>query len=143
MPKKSDYKKWIWEYERRIADYNRRIENAKKQINKYRTMVRYQEKIEADKIGSIKEIKKATEDYILEKIDNRQHVVKSVQNLFIYKFLLENKYMAATISKELNCSRSTPPKKRIKLNQILQKSSDIKNQYLNYVEEIKKQKFNQ
>ena len=147
----ANYQKWIWQYKKRIADYTERtdlnkvrkqgmIDSAKYKIKFYQTAISYLNKAAKKKIGSIKKIRKNSELILLQnKIEVKIGIYRStsVEELFVFKFLLENGFKTTEIAKEFNCQRHTTTNRRKKLNKILLADKNIKNQYVNYVKELK------
>jgi len=140
----SNYKKWIWQYKKRIAEYTERtdlnkvrkqgmIDSAKYKIKFYQTSISYLNKAAQKKLGSIKKIRKSSELFLFEKTNIKVGIYKNtnIEELFVFKYLLENGFKITDVAKEFNCTRHTPPRRRRKLNKILVANKEIKRQYLN------------
>lgn len=146
----SNYKKWIWQYKKRIAEYTERtdlnkarkqgmIDSAKYKIKFYQTSISYLNKVAKKKLGSIKKIRKDGELFLFQKTNIKVGLYKNtnIEELFIFKFLLENGFKTTEVSKEFNCQRHTTTRRRTKLNKILIANKDIKRQYISFVKELK------
>lgn len=146
----NDYEKWIWQYKRRIIDYQARkdlnaikkrgmIENAKYRIKVYSQAIRLAKKTAKLKLASIKKIKEKSELILLKRITIKAGLPKklNVEDLFVFKFLLENDFKALDVAKEYNCTRYTPPRRRSRLNNIIMANKDVKVAYVSYAKQLK------